>query len=293
MILHLTVDIIIGGAILGALYSLIAVGLNLQYGVTRILNVAHGEFLMIGAYLAFFSVTILGLNPFASIIIIGPFMFLIGFLVYMLFLRGMVKSSKSGEELEFRSLLLCFGLSFVVQNLAVVFWTANYRGYDLPSLGTLAILGVNFESNRIIIALISIIINVILYLFLRFTRIGVAMRATVDQPDGSQLVGVNIYTICAISFSLGILLAGWAGTLISVLSSTINPFMGAPYTLIALVLVILAGIGSFKGNIVGGFVFGYLSYITLRVIHPALTLVVVYGALILILLIRPKGLFAR
>jgi branched-chain amino acid transport system permease protein len=119
------------------------------------------------------------------------------------------------------------------------------------------------------------------------------MRAAVEQPEGAQLIGVNIFSICAMSFSLGILLAAWAGTLISVLYSTINPFMGTPYTLIALMLVILAGIGSFKGNIVGGFAFGYLTYITMRVIHPALTLVVVYAVLILILLIRPKGLFAR
>lgn len=291
--LHLTVDIIIGGAILGAVYSLVAVGLNLQYGVTRILNVAHGEFLMLGAYLTFFCFTLIGLNPYASIVIVGPFMFLIGYLVYTLILRRMVKTASSGEELEFRSLLLCFGLSFVVQNLAVVLWTANYRGYEAPSLGLFNILGVNFEMNRIIIAAISIAINVILYLFLRFTKLGVAMRATVDQPVGSQLVGVNIFNICALSFSLGILLAAWAGTLISVLSPTINPFMGAPYTLIALVMVILAGIGSFKGNIVGGFVFGYLAYITMRIIHPALTLVVVYAVLILILLIRPKGLFTR
>lgn len=293
MILNLTLDIIIGGAILGAVYSLVAVGLNLQYGVTRILNVAHGDFLMIGAYLTYFCFTLFGLNPYASIIVIGPLMFLIGFVVYTTLLRGMVKSSKSGEELEFRSLLLCFGLSFVIQNLAVVLWTANYRGYEVPSLGMVDFFGVNFEMNRIIIALISICINIFLYLFLRFTKVGVAMRATVDQPVGSQLVGINIFNICALSFSLGILLAAWAGTLLSVLSSTINPFMGAPYTLIALVMVILAGIGSFKGNIVGGFVFGYLTYTTMRVIHPSLTLVVVYAVLILILLIKPKGLFSR
>ena len=132
-----------------------------------------------------------------------------------------------------------------------------------------------------------------LFLVLKFTRFGVAMRATVDQPVGSQLVGINIFTVCAISFSLGIVLAAWAGVLLSILSPTINPFMGAPYTVIALVLVILAGIGSFKGNIVGGFVIGYLVYITLRVIHPSLTLVMVYGVLILVLIIKPKGLFAR
>ena len=290
---QVVLDIIIGGALLGAVYALVAVGLNLAYGVTRILNVAHGDFLMIGAYLTYFSVTLIGLNPYTSILVIAPFMFLVGFLVYMLLLRRIVKSSGSGEELEFRSLLLCFGLSFVIQNLAIVLWTANYRGYQVPSLGMVAFLGVSFEMNRVVIAAISVFINLILYLFLRFTRAGIAMRATVDQPVGSQLVGINVFGICALSFSLGILLAAWAGNLISVVSSTISPFMGGSYTLVALVLVILAGIGSFKGNIVGGLLIGYLSYITLRVIDPALTLVVVYAVLILALLIRPKGLFTR
>jgi branched-chain amino acid transport system permease protein len=289
----LFLDIIVGGAILGAFYSLIAVGLNLQYGVTRILNVAHGEFLMLGAYLTYFCFTLLGINPFVSIMIVGPLMFFIGILVYTLLLRRVVRLSKSADELEFRSLLLCFGLSFVIQNLAMVLWTANYRGYEVPSLGLIEIVGVSFEINRILIASISIVINLFLFIFLRFTNIGLAMRAMVGQPEGAQLVGVNINNIYAISFSLGILFSAWAGTLTSVLYSTINPFMGAPYTLIALVLVILAGIGSFKGNIIGGFVIGYLAYVTMRVIHSALTLVVIYAVLILILLIRPKGLFAR
>ena len=286
-------DILISGAILGALYSLVSVGLNLQYGVTRILNVAHGDFLMIGAYLTFFLFTWWRMNPFYAIVVVGPLMFVVGFIVYMVILRRVVKTSSSGEELEFRSLLLAFGLSFVIQNLAMVMWTSNYRGYQVPSLGTVGLAGVDFEVNRIVIAAISLAINLVLYLFLRYTRAGVAMRATVDQPVGSQLVGINTVTVCALSFSLGISLAAWAGTLISVITATINPFMGSPYTMIALVLVIMAGIGSFKGNIVGGFVIGYLTYITLRVIDPALTPVVLYAVLILVLLIKPKGLFAR
>jgi branched-chain amino acid transport system permease protein len=289
----LILDIIIGGAILGAIYSLIAVGLNLQYGVTRILNVAHGHFLMLGAYFTYFCFALFSMNPFASLIVVGPLMFLIGLIVYTVILRRVVKISRSTEELEFRSLLLCFGLYFVIPGVAMSLWTANYRGYEVPLLGTINIFGAVFELNRIVIAFISIVINVILYLFLRFTKIGLSMRATVDQQQGAQLVGVNIHNIYAVSFSLGILLSAWAGTLISIIYPTISPFMGTPYTLIALVLVILAGIGSFKANIVGGFVLGYLTYTTMRVIHPALTLVVVYSVLILILLIRPTGLFSR
>jgi branched-chain amino acid transport system permease protein len=289
----LFLDILIGGLILGAIYSLIAAGLNLQYGVTRMLNVAHGDFLMLGAYLTYFSVTLLNMNPFASIIIVGPSMISIGLLVYVLIFRRVVTLSRTAGELEFRSLLLFFGLSFVIQNLAMILWTANYRGYEAPTFGSVNILGVTFEVNRIIIALISILINVFLYLFLRYTKVGLAMRATVDQPEGAQIVGINIYTIFAISFGIGVLLGGWSGILISILYSAINPFMGVPYTLIALVLVVLAGVGSFKGNIVGGFILGYLAYFTMRVIHSALTLVVIYAILILILLVRPRGLFVR
>ncbi len=286
-------DVLIGGIILGAIYSVIAVGLNLQYGVTRMLNVAHGDFLMLGAYFTYFSVTLLNLNPFASIIIVGPSMISIGLLIYALIFRRVVAISRTAGELEFRSLLLFFGLSFVIQNLAMILWTANYRGYEAPALGSVNIFGVTFEVSRILIAILSIIVNIILYLFLRFTKLGLAMRATVDQPEGAQLVGVNIYRIFAISFGIGVLLGGWSGILISILYSAINPFMGVPYTLIALVLVVLAGIGSFKGNIVGGIILGYLAYFTMRVVHSALTLVVIYAALVVILLVRPRGLFAR
>jgi branched-chain amino acid transport system permease protein len=293
MSLPLFLDILVGGVLLGSIYSLIAAGLNLQYGVARMLNVAHGDFLMLGAYLTYFCFILLGINPFVSIIVIGPLMFLIGILIYTLIFRRIVKLSKKAEEFEFRSLLLFFGLSFVIQNLATVLWTANYRGYEAPSFGIINVFGVTFEFNRIIIALISILVNLFLYLFLHFTKIGLAMRAIVDEPEGAQLVGINIYTISGISFSLGVLLCTWAGNLISILHGTINPFMGSPYTLIALVLVILAGIGSFKGNIMGGFVLGYLAYTTMRVINSALTLVAIYTVLILILLIRPQGLFGR
>ncbi len=290
--LTLFFEILVGGIILGALYSLIAVGLNLQYGVTRMLNVAHGDFLMLGAYITYFSFTLFGINPFASMVVVAPLMFLIALIVYASILQRVVKISKSAEEVEWRSLLLCFGLSFVIQNVAMILWTANYRGYEAPSLGLVNIFGVTFEVNRIVIALISIIINVSLYLFLRFTKLGMAMRATVEQPEGAQLVGINIFMISAFSFSLGAILSGWAGTLISTFT-TLNPFMGSSYTLIALVLVILAGIGSFKGNIVGGFLIGFLAYLTMRVIHSVLTLVVIYSCLIVILLVRPQGLFAR
>ena len=292
MFISLFLDILIGGLILGALYSLISVGLNLQYGVMRILNVAHGDFLMLGAYVTYFCVTLFGLNPFTSLIVVGPLMFSASFMIYMITLRRIVRQARSSEEVELNSLLLSFGLSFVIQNFAMILWTANYRGYETSSLGIINILGASFEIYRILMATVSLTINIILYLFLKFTNVGLAMRAIVDNPEGAQLVGINPHNVYVLSFGIGTVLSAFAGSLISIYTA-INPFMGYPYTIIALILIILAGIGSFKGNIVGGFIVGCLVYITLRLIHSALALVVVYAALILILLLRPRGLFAR
>lgn len=285
-------DILIGGAILGAIYSLVAVGLNLQYGVTRILNVAYGEFLMLGAYITYFSYTLFGVNPFLSLIISGSIIFALGILIQIGIFRRIIRVSKSAEELEFRSLLLCFGLSFAIQNVATVLWTANYRGYSPPLSGAVNIFGATFELNRIIIALISISVNLILYISLRRTKLGLTLRAIVDQPEGAQLIGINIHKFHALSFGLGVLLSAWTGTLVSMLYS-LNPFMGTPYTMVALILIVIAGIGSFIGNIAGGFLLGYVSYITMRAVHSALTPVVMYVILILVLLIKPKGLFKR
>ncbi|MEM2560472.1 MAG: branched-chain amino acid ABC transporter permease [Candidatus Bathyarchaeia archaeon] len=292
MFISLFLDILIGGLILGALYSLISVGLNLQYGVMRILNVAHGDFLMLGAYVTYFCVTLFGLNPFTSLIVVGPLMFSASFMIYMITLRRIVRQARSSEEVELNSLLLSFGLSFVIQNFAMILWTANYRGYETSFLGIINILGASFEIYRILMATVSLTINIILYLFLKFTNVGLAMRAIVDNPEGAQLVGINPHNVYVLSFGIGTVLSAFAGSLISIYTA-INPFMGYPYTIIALILIILAGIGSFKGNIVGGFIVGCLVYITLRLIHSALALVVVYAALILILLLRPRGLFAR
>jgi branched-chain amino acid transport system permease protein len=288
----LFIDVLIGGLILGLIYSLLAAGLNLQYGVARMLNVAHGDFLMLGAYTTYFCFVLFGINPYVSLMISGPMFFMVGVLINMGIFQRMIRLSRSAEELEARSLLICFGLSYIIQNMATALWTANYRGYSAPLRETINILGTAFELNRILIAMISFAINLVLYLFLRFTKLGLAMRAAVDQPEGAQLVGVDIYRIYSVSFGLGLLLSAWTGTLISTIYS-INPYMGGPYTMMALLMIILAGIGSFIGNIVAGLIVGFAVYITMRLIHSALTLVIIYAILVIVLLVRPRGLFRR
>jgi branched-chain amino acid transport system permease protein len=278
------------GAIWGAIYSLIAVGLNLQYGVTRILNVAHGELLMLGAYVTVVVFVNYGINPLVSLFISGPIVFVLGILIQVVVFGRLVHVSRSAEELESRSLLAAFGLSFIIQNVLAVIFGATPAG-PIGQYTSVSILGEKFLSNMIVAAAVSIILSSIMYLLLRFTSIGLAMRATVEEPVGAQLVGINIFKIHALSFGLGALLAAIAGSLLVTIRS-LGPFYGANYTFIALAIIILGGMGSFIGSLLGGFIVGYIDYIV-TTIQPLLAYAAVYLFIIVLLIIRPKGLFGR
>jgi branched-chain amino acid transport system permease protein len=287
-------DILIRGGLIGAIYSLIAIGLNLEYGVTRILNIAHGEFLMVGAYISWYVYTYFGVNPLVSLLISGPTVAGLGVLVQLLVFRRLVRQSATAEELEFRSLLGCFGLMFIIQN--VVSSIYRFEGWP-PQVSTsylydiIDILGERIQLNMIAAAILSIVVGVLLYIMLRFTRLGLAMRATVEEPTGAKLVGINILTIHAVSFGLGCLLSALAGSML-VMRYAVDPFFGPPYTFVALAVIILGGMGSFTGSLLGGFLIGYAYYAS-NFVEPVLATAVVYVFIIIVLLIRPKGLFGR
>jgi branched-chain amino acid transport system permease protein len=285
-------DIIVGGAILGALFSLIALGLNLQYGVTKILNVAHGEFVMLGAYMTYlFSSLVLGLNPFVSLLISALLVSIVGLVAQTAIFRRIVNISQSAGELEFRSLLASFGLVFVIQNVVRLTFGATPIG--VPYLyETVSLLGEKFQLNMIVSAIVSVVIALIMYFVLRFTRIGQAMRAAVEEPTGAQLVGINIRRVHMLSFSIGALLSAVAGSLLIMIYTNITPYIGPEYTFIALSIIVLGGVGNYVGCMAGGFLIGYITYVLLKW-EPLLRLVVVYMVLIIILVIRPKGLFGR
>jgi branched-chain amino acid transport system permease protein len=285
------VSIVFGGAILGAIFSLIAVGLNLQYGVTRILNIATGDFLMVGAYITYFFFTLYGVNPLVSLVISGPIVFGLGILIQMTIFRRIVYMSKSAEELEVRSLLACFALPFIIQNVVGVVFGGTPIGASYLNV-TVNILGAMFQVNMIVAAVASIIISLVMYLLLRFASIGLAMRATAEEPAGAQLVGINIFRIHAVSFGIGAMFSALAGSMLVMIYSNITPYVGPQYTCIALAVIILGGMGSFIGSLLGGFLIGYVYYVSL-VVNPLITLAVVYSFIIIVLIIRPKGFFGR
>jgi branched-chain amino acid transport system permease protein len=285
------VSIIIGGAILGAIFSLIALGLNLQYGVSRILNIATGDFLMVGAYVTFFFFTLYGVNPLVSLVISGPIVFALGILLQITVFRRIVRVSKSTEELETRSLLACFALPFIIENMVGVIFGGTPIGASYLSV-TVNILGGTFQVNMIVAAVMSIIISLVMYMVLRFTSIGLAMSAVAEEPTGAQLVGINNFKIHAVSFGIGALFSALAGSMLVMIYSNITPYVGPQYTCIALAVIIVGGMGSFIGSLIGGFFIGYVYYISL-VINPLLTLALVYSFIIVVLIVRPKGFLGR
>jgi branched-chain amino acid transport system permease protein len=278
-------DIVIGG-----IYAMIAVGLSLQYGVGRVLNVSHGEFIMLAAFITYSLYVGFGISPLISLIICGPFLFLIGFALHRTLFRYLRKTSESIDIFEGNSLLASFGLLFVIQNIAILIWKAQIRGYSYLT-SSVNIWGAVFPQNRLIALLFAVVISLAFYIFLTRTRMGKAIRAAAEDPTTAGLVGVNIHQVLAICFGLGALMAGFAGPLIS-MTYEITPTMGLQYTIIAMLVVVLGGLGSITGSLIGGFILGLIGSIV-TYIDAALALIAYYVIFALLLLIRPTGIFGK
>jgi branched-chain amino acid transport system permease protein len=283
-------DVGIAGLLMGGIYALIAVGFSLQYGVARVLNVSHGEFIMIGAFLTWTMYTVFGINPLVSLAIVGPIIFIIGFLLHQTLFTRLRVSSPSPAAYEGSSMLASFGLLFIIQNTALLAWGATVKGYSYLT-SSVNIGGAVFPTNRVVTALIAIGIGLVFYLFLAHTRLGKAIRAAAQDPDTAGLMGVNINLVLALCFGLGALMAGLAGTLIS-MCYPIQPAMGFQYTIIAIIVVVLGGLGSIIGSFIGGFILGLVGSIV-SYWQPALSLTAYYMLFIILLLVRPTGIMGK
>jgi branched-chain amino acid transport system permease protein len=283
-------DIAIGGLLTGGIFALIAMGLSLQYGVARVLNIAHGEFIMLGAFTTWTLYTVFGINPLLVLAIVGPIIFAIGFLLHRtLFTRLRISAPNPGAY-EASSLLATFGLMFIIQNLALIGWGADLRGYTYLARG-INLAGAIFPANRLVSLGFAIGIGLAFYIFLARTRIGKAIRAAAQDPDTAGLMGVNINQVLALCFGLGALLAGLAGTLLS-MWLTISATMGMNYTIIAIIVVVLGGMGSIPGSFIGGFILGIIGTIV-NYIEPSLSLAAYYFIFMLLLLVKPTGIMGK
>ena len=286
----IVLDIVIGGLITGGIYALIAVGLSLQYGVGRVLNVSHGEFIMLGAFATWSLYTFFGISPLISLVICGPLLFIIGFFINRTLFQYLRGKSESMGDFADRSLLASFGLLFIIQNIALITWKADIRGYSYLD-SSVSIFGALFSANRLVALLFAIGISLAFYFFLTRTRLGKAIRAAAEDPETAQAMGVNIHRVLAICFGLGALMAGFAGVLISMMYE-MQPTMGLEYTIIAIIVVVLGGLGSITGSLIGGFILGLIGSIV-TYIDAGLALIAYYVIFILLLIVRPTGLFGK
>jgi branched-chain amino acid transport system permease protein len=283
-------DVVIAGLLLGGIYALIAVGLSLQYGVARVLNVAHGEFIMIGAFVTWTLYTYLGVNPLISLAVSGPLIFIIGFILYKILFARLRAASPTPAAYEGNSMLACFGLLFIIQNLVIITWGADMKGYSFLAT-SVNIAGAVFSANRLITLGFAVVICCVFYLFLARTRLGKAIRAAAQDATTAGLMGVNINQVLALCFGFGALMAGLGGTLLS-MSYQIQPTMGFEYTMIALIVIVLGGLGSIPGSFVGGLLLGLVGSIV-TYIEPGLALVAYYVIFMILLLVKPTGILGK
>ncbi len=283
-------DVLIGGLMLGGLYALIAVGLGLQYGVARVLNVAHGEFIMLGAFATYSLYTITGLNPILSLVVAGPILYGIGVGVHRLLFERLRKTSKTQGVFEGNSLLASFGLLFIIKNLALLAWGADMRGYSYLS-EPVNIGGAIYSANRLLALILAILLSVAFFLFVTRTRMGKAIRASAQDAKTAMIMGINVKFTLGVCFGLGAAMAAAAGGLLSMMYE-ITPLMGLPYSLIAIIAVVLGGLGNIMGSLIGGFILGVIGNLV-TYIHPGLSLIAYYLIFLLLLLFKPTGVLGR
>ncbi len=284
-------DLIVNGLLLGGLYAIIAMGLNLQYGMLRILNIAHGEFLMIGAFITYTLTAATGASPLWFLPVSAVAMFACGFFLHATIFRRLSAISPSLDVMEEKSLIVGFGLLFILQNAAVLIWGADLHGYDFMT-NSLSFEGVTFTANRLLVLALAIQISAGLILSLRYTLLGRAIRGMVQAPLGAMLVGINTGTLHPLCFGLGLAFAGVAGSLLSMIY-LISPDMGTPYLITALIVITLGGLGSLTGSMLGGILLGQVESFGVYFTDPSLKILLSYAVFVLVLLVRPRGLFAR
>lgn len=286
--IEVVAQIIVFGILLGALYGLAALGLSLVFGVTKFLNVAHGELLMFGGYACFWLFKLLGLDPFISLPLTILFLILIGLVLYQLLFVRMVKLDV--ETKIKNTMLVGFGLTLILQNIALILWTADDRGVTTSYSGEVfKALGVRFPLVRMAGFAVALICLIGLQIFLRRTYAGKAIRATVEDWEAAALMGIDIHKVYMLSFLIGASLAGIAGALVSVTIS-VEPSMGMHWTLKALIVMVLGGLGSFTGTFLGGITLGATESLTAFFISGNYREVVGLLLFLLVLIFRPQGL---
>ena len=275
-------QVVVSGLLAGALYALVALGLSLIFGVMRVLNVAHGPLLMLGAYVTYWTFELTGLNPYLSLLVSMPALFAVGVLLQ----RFLVSRVVDAPELS--SLLLTFGMSISLVNLAQLAFQSDLRSVEYLT-GSFQVGPLAFSKARVIAFLFALGITGAAFWFLSFTRLGKAIRAVSQSREVAQVCGIHVQRIHLIAFGFASALAAAGGTLIAVMVA-IQPEMGQVYTFKSFLVIVLGGAGNYPGALVGGLLLGLVEQLASLFLTTQVNEAVAYVLLVLVLLLRPTGL---
>ena len=274
------------GLMIGGVFALISIGLTLIWGVMKIINFAHGEFLMIGLYIAYFLTTV-GVHPYLTVFITTPALFLIGAGIFQSTIRPVLKDPQMNQ------IMLTLGISLLLQNLALVFFKADVLSIQSPLKSVLLTVGPVVISLPEIIAFVgSILATAGLYYYLRTTDMGRSIRAAAQNPTAATLMGIDVRWTYLLAFGIGSATLGIAASLLLPFYYT-SPTVGLFLGLIAFVVVVLGGMGNFLGAFLGGLIIGLTESLGAAIMPGSLSRVLTFGVFILVLLFKPQGILSR
>jgi branched-chain amino acid transport system permease protein len=278
---------LLSGVLVGGAYALIGIGLTIIFGVMRIINFAHGDLLMVGMYLTYFIFTLLGVDPFLSIAISIPLMFLLGAFLQKVFVNRVLNALPQNQ------ILLTIGIGLVMSNTVMMLFTSDYRILSTSySSASVKVGGLSISTPLLLSFLVTAAITAFLYWFLLKTDTGQAIRATAQDRDAAQLMGINVKRMSVLATGMGAALAGTAGALLSP-TYYIFPQVGSAFTLKAFVIVVLGGMGSIVGATLGGVVVGAAESLAAAYVSSGLKELFVFVLFLLVLLFRPAGLLGK
>jgi branched-chain amino acid transport system permease protein len=286
--MDIIIQVTVWGLYAGCIYILLATGLNLIFGVMKVVNFAHGQLLMIGAYVTFTFFVISGFNPYVLLAASIPILIIIGVTIERLCFRPILGTGKLNE------IFISIGLIYVLENVAAMIWSDEWRVIHSPYESiTVTIGGMKIPFDYIIIIITTVVILAGLYVFLKRSRVGRAVRATSQNRKAAMLMGINVERMDMLSFGIGAGLAGAAGTLWVVSGQVFNPYMGSIPAVKAFAIVIIGGLGSIPGAIIAGLILGMAENFTIFTLGGAWKDAIAFVILIVVLIFKPTGLFGE
>jgi branched-chain amino acid transport system permease protein len=283
----LAAQVLINALVLGCLYACIAIGFSLVWGVLNVINLIHGSFIVLGAYLAWGLYQSLHISPWYALIIAAPAFFMLGYVIQRLILNRVITAP------VLVTLTLTFGLDLILNNAMIYYFKADYRKLTLtPPMGSVSLFDVVVPIDRLIATASALALTGVLYLILRRLRVGRAIVAVRLDRDAAKLMGVDVNSIYAIAFGLGAALAGCAGVLMALIFP-ISPLTSTAYLGKAFVVCVLGGLGSVSGALAGGILLALIEGIGSTLIGPAHATTLSFALLIVFLIVRPQGLLGR